>query len=150
MAFANSMIVPLPWTKLNIMQALILKLTFLGIGGASAISGGVLDYQITHSGEVVPIMSTLNIDPMAEDILMALVVQEYQIQVEEKYLPTGLIYTEKRINPGVLSRIGLGISTVAVNVYQGAKNLVANNVYGYISNMPDEKKSELYTPCSTF
>lgn len=77
-ALAISFLMPLPWAKLSMMQALVLKFLFLSIGGASYISVTAVEFMEKMGGALtMPSVPSHASDAMAESILANLVIQEY-------------------------------------------------------------------------
>lgn len=75
---AISLLMPLPWVKISLLQALILKFVFFSIGGASYLAGHTVDFMARQGGGMTaPKTSMPYAEGLGEEILKNLVVQEY-------------------------------------------------------------------------
>lgn len=90
-ALAVSFLMPLPWAKLSLLQALALKFIFFSIGGASYLAGQSIDKMIDMGGAfTMPQAPMPMADEMAIEILNNLVIQEYFLEREQRGYGSGI------------------------------------------------------------
>ena len=76
-AFAVSLLMPLPWVKMSMMQALILKFIFFSISGASYIANQAVTQIAAQGGVASPTVNFPQANGLGEQILKNLVIQQY-------------------------------------------------------------------------
>jgi conjugal transfer/type IV secretion protein DotA/TraY len=82
-AMAVSFLMPLPWAKLSLLQAIVLKFVFLSIGGADYLAEKTIDFMVSQNGAASVSGAPLPYaEGLAEEVLKNLVVQEYFIERE--------------------------------------------------------------------
>lgn len=77
MAFAVSLLMPLPNVGYSLLQVLILYFTSLGIGGANYLETQVVDYMKANSGAIEMPPPAESVDKAATTALFALMAQSY-------------------------------------------------------------------------
>jgi len=131
-ALSVSALMPLPWCKMSLIQALILKFIFFSISGASYLANITVDQIAKQGGSATlpaaPIISGVG---LAEEILRNLVVQEYFYQqMEISYASPG--YSQTTISDG-------GQTATKIDFYQ--PDLSSDNSF-------DGRMGELSISCS--
>lgn len=83
-ALAISFLMPLPWAKMSLFQALMLKFIFLSIGAASYLASNSVDFMIQKGGSITAPTAPMPVgDALAAEMLKNLTVQEYYAAREE-------------------------------------------------------------------
>ena len=87
-ALAISFLMPLPWVKLSLLQALVLKFIFFSISGASYLASQTVDMMAKQGGAMtLAAAPTIQGEGIAAEILKNLTVQEYFSQQEQVGFP---------------------------------------------------------------
>lgn len=79
-AFSVSMLVPLPWVGVSILQGILLLFVYYGIGGAGYLWTKALDYMGQNGGEIAMNQPMGDIETLANGIFRVKVVQSYLAQ----------------------------------------------------------------------
>ncbi len=90
-AFAISLLMPLPWVKLALIQAILLKFLFFSIGGADYLAVKSVEFMAKQNGAITaPAVPMPQAEGLAGEILKNLVVQEYFQEREEQSYGQGV------------------------------------------------------------
>lgn len=81
---AISALMPLPWAKLSLIQAIILKLLFFSIGGADYINSKAIEYMVDHHGYMVAPAPTPQANHLGASMLESVLIQEYFREREDR------------------------------------------------------------------
>ena len=123
-AVAISMLMPLPWAQLSLLQAIVLQFMYLGIGGADYITNQAVDFMVQNGGKVTAMAASPGIQNAAYKILENEVIQEYAVALEgRKIAPSSVVPAQSTTTS----------STSEVVVTFGAPDGVSSDDMGYIS-----------------
>lgn len=106
-AFSISLLMPLPWVKLALIQAILLKFVFYSIGGADYLAVKTVEFMAKQNGAIsAPMVPMPLAEDLAEEMLKNLVVQEYFQEREGQSYGEGI----KTLNSeqSTLSKLSLG------------------------------------------
>jgi conjugal transfer/type IV secretion protein DotA/TraY len=155
-ALAISLLLPLPWCKVSMMQAFILKFVMLSISGANYLANDTVEFMVKQGGVVSAIAAPMPLaDGLAEEMLKNMVIQEYFKSREDiSYGGNGITDTSSTAAGNALTAMVLKeydvksfifsppkINTIDVTLGEGDMGRIKTSCLGIDASLCDKEHS---------